>query len=360
MFGLFSFKNPRFRFIIIAVSLTFVACTALIGYVALPAQIKPFGIKNDVIKAPTLIGYGVIKASEIARASGLRIEVDRWVSSKDYPINHVVGQKPLPNQKIRKGDKVIIELSGGNTHRDSGEARGQSTVTSEDQRPLQSLPDQSSKSLSGRVVVIDPGHQRRANLKREPIGPGATETKEKIQGGTTGIKSKRPEYQVTLEISKRLKSVLESHGIKVVMVRETHDVNISNAERAEVANIVNADLFIRIHADGALDPQKNGISTLYPALNKWTAPIYKESLRAARIVQKSVIETIGRKDNGIIGRNDISGFNWSKVPVILVEMGFLTNPEEDLLLNDTKHQDLLASGIGDGIVEHLRTIEESR
>jgi len=357
MFGLFSFKNPRFRLVfIIAVAFILVALAVVAGYAAMSARGKSNAdVNSGPINAPALVGRDIITVKEAAKHLGLEIEIDQWVSSKVYSKNYIVTQKPLPGKQVKKGDKIVVKVSKGKSDSDDNKLLGQSMVTDEDPRPLPDPPVQPPSPLSGKIVVIDPGHQRRANLEREPIGPGAKETKEKVRGGATGVNSRIPEYEVVLEISKSLESVLETYGIKVVMLRETHDVNISNAERAEIANSFNADLFIRIHADGDLNPQRNGISTLYPASNKWTAPIYEESLKAARIVQKSMIETTGRKDNGIVERNDISGFNWSKVPVILIETGFLTNPEDDRLLNDTNYQNLLASGIGKGIVEYLKT-----
>ncbi|HZD61015.1 MAG TPA: N-acetylmuramoyl-L-alanine amidase [Anaerolineae bacterium] len=353
MLGLFSLKNPRFRLIFIfALAFIIIASVVLIGYVTLLARGKPSTARDDVINAPALVGRDITKARAIASSRGLRIEVEQRVQNAAYPVNYVVTQKPLPNQPIRKGASITITISDGYAYGSAGSGLRQSTATSGGPPPPP--PAQPLRSISGMVVVVDAGHQSHANLEREPIGPGATEMKEKVQGGTTGIESKKPEYQVTLEISKRLKSVLESNGIKVVMVREANDVNISNAERAAVANRYNADLFVRIHADGNSDRQKNGISTLYPASNKWTASIHKESLNAARIIQRTTIEATKRKDNGIVERDDISGFNWSKVPAVLVETGFLTNPEEDRLLNDVKYQDLLTSGISKGIIEYLQ------
>lgn len=355
MLGLISFKNPRFRIaFIVAVSLALVVCIALAGHVFLLASEKATQNKSAFIKAPALVGRDIAKAKKIASSLGLKIEVDQWVTSKVYPMNYVVTQKPLPNQEIRAGGKIVIKVSGGVGFNDRDKTDNQTVAIRENLKPHPSPPIEPIGSFPARVAVIDPGHQGRANLEPEPIGPGAKEKKAKVQGGTTGVSSKRPEYKVTLEISKKLKSALESYGIKVMMIRETNDVNISNAERAKMASKSNADLFIRIHADGDLDANKNGISTLYPALNEWTTSIYEESLKAASIIQESTVKATKHKDNGTVARSDISGFNWSTVPVVLVETGFLTNPQEDALLNDAGYQETLASGIADGVVKYLK------
>jgi N-acetylmuramoyl-L-alanine amidase len=203
------------------------------------------------------------------------------------------------------------------------------------------------------VVCVDPGHQRKANLSLEPIGPGSLVKKPGVSGGATGISSRTPEYEITLKIGLMLKQLLEAKQIKVVMTRTSNDIDINNIKRAEIANSAGADLFIRIHADGSTDKSVNGISTLYPAENSWTKPFYQKSLKAARIVQSSLVKSTGRKDNGIKARSDITGFNWSKVPVVLVETGFLSSPNEDRLLNTADEQQKIANGLAAGIAGFL-------
>nr|WP_246869633.1 N-acetylmuramoyl-L-alanine amidase [Priestia megaterium] len=135
------------------------------------------------------------------------------------------------------------------------------------------------------LVVIDPGHQNRANTAPEPIGPSAKETKMKVTGGTSGVATGKPEYKLTLEASLILGQLLESRGIKVIFTRTTNDVNISNRERAEVANQNTADLFIRIHADGSTDRNVHGLSVLTPANNSpYTKTIFDDSLKASQFI----------------------------------------------------------------------------
>ncbi|MGV8083399.1 MAG: N-acetylmuramoyl-L-alanine amidase [Coriobacteriia bacterium] len=203
------------------------------------------------------------------------------------------------------------------------------------------------------VVCIDPGHQLHANLAPEPIGPGSAVTKPKVAGGTTGVVTRIPEYRFTLTLSLKLKARLEARGVRVVMIRTTDDVNISNAERAQIANAAGADLFVRIHADGSSDSSMHGISTLYPAGNAWVAPIQPSSLRAAQLAQASAVAATGAANRGLSARSDMAGFNWSTVPTFLVECGFMTNPSEDRLLASDAYQGLLAEGIANGIMQYL-------
>lgn len=205
------------------------------------------------------------------------------------------------------------------------------------------------------VVVIDPGHQEKANLEMEPIGPGAQEEKYKVTGGTTGAATKKPEYVLNLEASFRLKEVLESRGVKVVLTRETHDINMSNSERAEVANTQQADLFIRLHADGSENPETRGFSILVPdSASPYTSAIASKSEQAAKAILQEAARQLDIHQPGLFYRDDMSGFNWSKVPVVLLEIGFMTNLEEDRLLSDPDYLDRVMTLSADGVMNYLK------
>ncbi|CAN7210585.1 N-acetylmuramoyl-L-alanine amidase [Paenibacillus sp. LjRoot153] len=207
---------------------------------------------------------------------------------------------------------------------------------------------------SNKLVMIDPGHQRVGNNTPEQVGPDTRETKAKVSSGTVGVRTKKPEYVLNLEVSLLLKAELTRRGIHVMMTRETHDVDISNKQRADMANEVGAALVVRIHADGDASASTKGFSVLYPsAAQPAVKSIAAESKQAAGFVLTGLQQATGQKGRGLAARDDLSGFNWSKVPVALVEIGFMTNPEEDELMSEEAYQQKLAMGIADGIEQFV-------
>lgn len=204
------------------------------------------------------------------------------------------------------------------------------------------------------VVVIDPGHQRRGNYAEEPIGPGSSETKPKVSSGTSGVSTGIPESEVVLAVGLRLRDALQARGVTVVMTRTTQDVDLSNIERTRIANDARAGLYIRVHADGAGSSSTRGIHVLYPAsIDGWTDDIATPSRRAAELAQAALVAATGASDRGIDARRDITGFNWSDVPVIIPEIGFMTNPEEDRLLNTASYQQKIADALADAAIRFL-------
>ncbi|MBI5231556.1 MAG: N-acetylmuramoyl-L-alanine amidase [Coriobacteriales bacterium] len=221
-------------------------------------------------------------------------------------------------------------------------------------KPKASTKKSSSSGGSLGVVVIDPGHQANGDSSTEPIGPGASQRKPKVTTGASGVSTGQTESSLNLKVSLRLRDELKSRGVKVIMVRTKQGVNIANSERAAVANRNHADLFIRIHADSIDSRSRSGLSTLVPAKNQWTGPIVKKSTQAGRDVHNAVIAATGATDRGIVPRSDMSGFNWSKRPCLIVEMGFLSNPAEDRKLATSSYQNKIADGLADGVVKYLK------
>jgi len=205
------------------------------------------------------------------------------------------------------------------------------------------------------VVVIDPGHDARANLATEPIGPGSATRKIKDGGGTHGVVTGIREPDLTLDVSLRLRRLLRAAGVRVVMTRtRTSGASMGNIARARIANDAEAALFLRVHADGASSASARGTHTLTPALHQgWTDDVYVASRRAATLVQTELVRALGFPSRGIQERSDFTGFNWADVPVILVEMGFMTNPHEDRALARPAVRGRAALGLCRGTLRFL-------
>lgn len=209
---------------------------------------------------------------------------------------------------------------------------------------------------TGRTICIDAGHQRYGNNALEAIGPGSSIRKPKVTSGTEGKYTHKAESEVNLETAKKLKSILISRGYKVVMVRESQDVNISNIQRAEIANKSNADLAIRIHCDGSGNSALHGYFILTPSSsNKFlSSSIVNSSLRLTKCLLPAIQKTTGATNRGVSYRDDLTGTNWSKVPTVLVEMGEMSNKQEDYALSTPAYQEKMALGMANGIDDYFQ------
>lgn len=202
-----------------------------------------------------------------------------------------------------------------------------------------------------KVIVIDAGHQTRAMSATEPIGPGSSQRKAKVTGGASGCVTHLPEYKLNLQVAKKLQKELVNRGYKVIMVRTKNNVRMSNVQRAKVANKYKADAFIRIHANSAGSSSVKGALTIAPASNNryMTKANRKASQKLSKKVLKAMCKTTGAKNRGVMYTNSMTGINWCKVPVTIVEMGFMSNPSEDRKMAKASYQKKIVKGIADGI-----------
>ena len=209
------------------------------------------------------------------------------------------------------------------------------------------------------LIAIDPGHQERGNFGQESIGPGASEMKTKVAGGTKGTSTGVPEYQLTLDVSLKLRDILKDKGYRVLMIRETNDVDITNSERAKMANEADADVFVRIHANGSESSSANGAMTIcQTSSNPYNSELYEKSRSLSQKVLDAYTEATGIRKERVWETDTMSGINWCTVPVTIIEVGYMTNPEEDEKMQEPDFQELMAEGIAEGIKEYLTDQKE--
>lgn len=212
--------------------------------------------------------------------------------------------------------------------------------------------EEAEASLKNKKIAIDPGHQS-PNVDmsdKEPLGPGSQEMKMKATGGTQGKFTGVPEYELNLNISKQLRTELETRGYEVLLTREDNETAISNKERAVLAGEWGADIYVRIHGNGSENSGVHGAMTMIPSQNNpFVSHLYEKSYALGDAVIQSYCQSCGMKNNGVQLFDNMTGINWSSVPVIILEMGFMTNETDDRNMQDPEYQKLMVKGIADGI-----------
>lgn len=228
--------------------------------------------------------------------------------------------------------------------------KAEGAASSGDDSSTEESTQETSNVGEGKLICIDAGHQATPNTDTEPVGPGAEDKKAKVSAGNTGVTTGTEEYELNLEVALKLQSALEARGYTVKMTRTSNDVDISNAARAELANSDKADAFIRIHANGSTDTNASGVMTVCQTKdNPYNADIYDSCKRLSADVLSGMVAATGANSEGVWETDSMSGINWCKVPVTIVEIGYMTNSEEDQKLVTSDYQNLLAKGIADGI-----------
>ena len=236
---------------------------------------------------------------------------------------------------------------------------GQEAGTAEDAQAADTRETSDQKS-NGRKVAIDPGHQGPGadTGGTEPLGPGSEEMKDKFASGTQGVYTGVPEYELTLAVSMQLQEELKTRGYEVIMTREDNDTAVSNVERAQIAAENGAQILVRIHADGSEDNGANGAMTMIPSAdNPYVGQLHEESSRLGEEIINAYCQATGIKNNGVRLYDNMTGINWSTVPVTILEMGFMTNQSDDERMQDPEMQKNMVQGIADGIDAYFVTAQ---
>ncbi|KGM94565.1 N-acetylmuramoyl-L-alanine amidase [Clostridium novyi A str. 4552] len=258
-------------------------------------------------------------------------------------------EKAKTNEDIEKLDKASKEKNKLQEDKDNKKNKELDKIKN-NEVVKNSNADKSSKIKNSKnVIVLDPGHASRGDSNKEPVSPNSSVKKARQTSGADGVMTKTPEYKVNMDVAVKLKRYLEQKGFTVIMTKTDNNKTMSNIERAKVGNNANAALVIRIHADSSESKSTNGASMLIPSNSGSTKAIYNQSRNYGEKLIGTLTREVGMRNRGVIERKDLTGFNWSTVPVVLVEMGFLSNPEEDKKLSTDSYKDKIAKALANGV-----------
>jgi N-acetylmuramoyl-L-alanine amidase len=311
---------------------------------------------NVVASGPTGTGMSLELMEDSAVVDTLTVVVmgdingDSVVSVADYTLErlYLLGMKTLEGACLCAGD-----ASGDGKITIGDYTRLRLNILGLGELGAGSLP------LEGCLIGLDPGHQAHANSDLEPAAPGSSEMIRKVSSGTQGRFTRVPEYVVNLQVGLKLKAKLEELGATVIMTRTTNDVDISNAERAQMMNKAGVNCWLRIHVNGNDNPAVNGVSILAPAkgtMNTKDINVQLSSVKLAQTLLETVISSTGAKNNGVPLRSDQTGFNWSSVPVCNIEMGYMTNEREDRLIVTDEYQNKVVDGLVQGFLNYFNKV----
>ncbi|MBQ2954739.1 MAG: N-acetylmuramoyl-L-alanine amidase [Clostridia bacterium] len=211
--------------------------------------------------------------------------------------------------------------------------------------------------LSGVVVCIDPGHQENGQYVREEIGPGLPGTTVGKGGMAQGTVTLRKEDIVVLETAMILRDVLVAQGATVILTRDVQDVFHTNIERCEIAAEGGAHIMLRLHCNNSSNENKTGIQIYSPLNSDYARAVAdpEEYRLMGELLMNAMKDAVGyeRKDaTGTVRLNDnYVGNNWAQMPCFLVEMGYMSNPGEDVKLATPEYQLMLSEGMAEGVYQ---------
>lgn len=236
--------------------------------------------------------------------SRIMIDLPAMVGSDDYKVFTL-----RADPKANKPDRIVIDIN----------------------EPLPITDFSFTAGLKGKVIALDPGHGG--------SDPGA-------------VGSTSQEKNVTLPIALNVQSLLEKAGAKVYMTRrDDRDVYGANASATEelgartaIGNTNKADLFISIHINSFSDPNVGGIASYYFAKTGYDSML-------AQNLQSAIIDKVGDSNWDDRGTNQARFYvlRNTRMPAVLLELGFISNPTEEKLMNTPQFQLQAAQGIVQGL-----------
>ena len=235
-------------------------------------------------------------------------------------------------EKQEKRDKKSKDKS---KEKDDGKDKDKDKETD---TPFKNLEDDLEEitALSGKIIVIDPGH---GGNDAGAIGP-------------TGVMEKN----VTLKVALELRKLLEAEGAEVIMTRDSDTtVSVKGAKasdieelgaRCDVGNRAGAHIFISIHADSFTRPEARGTTGYYYSKGSGAGQ------KLADCIRRNLVEQLGTPSRGTQPCN-FYVVKHTDMPATLIELGFISNKEEEKLLDSKEGVKKAAQGIFDGIEDYF-------
>lgn len=268
-----------------------------------------------------------------------------------YPVDdqgHFRGEVTMPLTYARTQMTISVCNTKGHVKKDAICYKGYAAPEAPEAQPGR---------LSGLVVCIDPGHQEQTKFVSEPRGPGWNTKSSTTPGMAMGAHTLRRESIVVLEIAMKLRDALVAQGATVVMTREIQDTFVSNLERCAVAADAGAHIMLRLHCDNSSQKNRTGINIYCPRDSEYAKavadqPTYEHMGQLLLDQMKTAVGYDLIEHTGVVRlNNNYIGNNWAQMPCFLVEMGFMSNTREDLLLAHPVYQQWLAEGMANGIYD---------
>ncbi|MGV8146448.1 MAG: N-acetylmuramoyl-L-alanine amidase [Alkaliphilus sp.] len=240
--------------------------------------------------------------------------------------DHLIKNIVVDEEYDDKNYMIRVELNSQVSHRVISPSRGRNLV----------LELNTSTKQRGILIALDIGHGGR--------DPGAI----------SRIKNMK-ESDIILDVGHRLNRLLLNAGFRTLMTRKD-DTFVGLRERAEIANVANADLFISIHANSVINPLIHGVENLfYPS--ERNQGDNRNNRKLAEIFQRVMVDFLGAHDRGIFARPNLVVTRETKMPAIITEIGYLSNPAEEAKLATEEYRQKVAESLFKSILAYFQAME---
>lgn len=305
--------------------------------------------------------YVQLKTGDVLERIGYHEEWSKVVY--DGEVAYVATSMVEVTEKSQTEEAVESEAPSevAGTERKGGDVEDGTDASTADENGIsiyQKPTEAAAVPFNGHIVAIDAGHQAKANAEKEPIGPGSATKKAKMEEGAVGTVTGVKEYELTLTVAQKLDEELKARGYQTVMIRTGHDVNLSNAERSKIANESDAEILIRLHANSMENSGIYGaLAMCMTEYNPYNSELHADSYALSKKIINNICSRTGTRNRGVQKVDNSSAINWCEIPVSVVEMGFLTNPDEDRWLQSEEYQGKIIEGIADAVDSYF--VEEN-